>query len=434
MKKQLIFRVMTATALMLALTFSSIAQSNSGTRQLQQQPKQTQQQPQTQPKADNKMPGLKSKEFQRLLRGETLREYETLKRERDATIPFEGAGTKANPYKIKNAANLKKLADLVNSVTAPYCDIETYYTQTANIDLSGIKHIPIGAYPRSFKGRYDGAGFTISNLRLDDDNAGIEGLFGAVDNNAIIRNVRLTKVFTAIDGMYVGALAGGSGGTISNCYVSVNNIAGHTYTGGLVGYNLGVISCCIVTGNGIVSGFINVGGIAGSNEGVIENCYTTVRVTANSGRVGGIAGDNTDGRIQYCYTTGPVDAVGSSSGDTTGCGGIAGAEGIVRNCVALNKSITINARDNGIGRVNGITAGANNYARSNMALQNGNGNLAPTAGLSTKDGENITASNYDSPRWWVTIGFTGEPWLYNPNRMPHLNGFPGLTQNPTVTP
>ena len=55
---------------------------------------------------------------------------------------FEGEGTVANPYKIQNVEDLKKLAKKVNSGTTYE---RTYFKLTANIDLNNEPNwTPIG--------------------------------------------------------------------------------------------------------------------------------------------------------------------------------------------------------------------------------------------------------------------------------------------------
>jgi len=364
---------------------------------------------------------------------------------------FSGSGTSARPYKISNAAELKLLADLVNTGTAPYCNADVYYEQTADINLSGVEHSPIGTIINSnhFRGNYNGAGFTIFNLTIASNNDG-EGLFGYTASSAVVRNVRMTNV-TISAKVCTGSLVALNTGTIEYCYVNLgggitgSNTIFWTGVGGMVGYNSGTVKNSIVAGNGRVTGYEVVGGLAGSNTGTIENCYTTVQVTGLHRLTGGIAGFST-GWIRFCYATGNVAITGISA-ESEYVGGIAGSSkyidayhGFTKNCVALNKSVTIASSSNQIGRVKSYSSGSNNYARADMVLRNKNGNVTPSTGTSTKDGGDVSAESYNvsnSPRrpWWEMVAkFSTQQWSIGNNRLPHLRGFPGLTQNPVVTP
>ncbi|MCL2002458.1 MAG: YDG domain-containing protein [Oscillospiraceae bacterium] len=156
----------------------------------------------------------------------------------------------------------------------------------------------IGSASTPFTGSYDGGGYVIENLVIVStvDN---QGLFGFV----------------------------GSGGEVKNAGVHGNVNGGLDYgsaIGGIVGDNRGAVKNCYFTGS--VEGFLDVGGVAGANSGTIENCYATGTVEGLDG-VGGVVGTNTD-------------------------------TGIVKNCVALNTSVT------GGHRVAGKSTGTltNNYA------------------------------------------------------------------------
>jgi hypothetical protein len=68
-----------------------------------------------------------------------------------------GAGTEADPYQIRTAAQLKSLSDCV--AAGNECT-NKFYIQTAHIDLSGYTNwVPIGnATDKRFLGNYDGNG------------------------------------------------------------------------------------------------------------------------------------------------------------------------------------------------------------------------------------------------------------------------------------
>lgn len=102
----------------------------------------------------------------------------------------------------------------------------------------------------------------------------------------------------------VGALAGCSHGTVSNCY-STGSVSGDSGVGGLVGSNyFGTISKCYSTADVTAYG-VNAGGLVGTNEfKVISDSYATGSVgTQSAPGSGGFCGAN-NATILNCYSTG----------------------------------------------------------------------------------------------------------------------------------
>lgn len=100
---------------------------------------------------------------------------------------FEGEGTVANPYKIQNVEDLKKLAKKVNSGTTYE---RTYFKLTANIDLNNEPWTPIGKSRLPFQGTFDGDGHQITNFKVAEPNKYV-GLFGYAQY-AVIKNCSVT--------------------------------------------------------------------------------------------------------------------------------------------------------------------------------------------------------------------------------------------------
>ena len=244
---------------------------------------------------------------------------------------WEGSGTEEDPYLISTAAELAGLSYMVYYGAGPltntyYYYADTYFKQTADIDLSEHIWQPIGVvYDRDgnradhrFSGHYDGNGYTISGVNTPlgyNTNAYYgQGLFGYVDgfdynNTATITNVGV------IDSNIQG-------------YVSVGGIVGRAYQA--------TISNCYYTGTVVGSGS-NVGGIVGNMpSGNIINTYNTGSVTGAGDYVGGISGY---GSPWNSFNVGSVSGTGSYVGGVTGngspnnsyyggnCGNIGGVNG-----------------------------------------------------------------------------------------------------------
>lgn len=213
-----------------------------------------------------------------------------------------GKGTKDEPYTISNAAQLLDFSFKVNAGTEGYD--KAYYALTADIDMTGVDDfVPVGktaideddnVLDYTFKGSFDGNGYTISNLTIEKiikRGVGYVGLFGETAH-AQIKNVTLDKFVYTVESYSSDATVGAS-------------------IGGLVGYaELTDFTNATVKGT-ITTGMMeanntHIGGLAGSlhasmenNQAYIvyvENCYVdlTTALTEDgaheSGSVGGLFG------------------------------------------------------------------------------------------------------------------------------------------------
>ena len=260
-----------------------------------------------------------------------------------------GNGTQDAPWLISTAADLKALADILNSGNASTYDAHGddcgagnfhgyYFKQTADIDLQGIENWePIGYNGSTyFAGNYDGNGYIIRNAKstgkVDVDGYATAGIFGWVAfgsvSNLHIENITFSA---AGDGNY--AYAGGLAGTvyaseITNCSVSNSKISSTaTYNsnncaGGLAGYFVGsTFSKCAANNNSVTSTSYS-GGFVGEQDDDYEgvdaskfvDCYvagSTVNVSSpNSngfsmagGFCGEVTGDVLDLTNCFVYDT-----------------------------------------------------------------------------------------------------------------------------------
>ena len=272
----------------------------------------------------------------------------------------------ADAYTLTTAEQLAGLAKLVNDGV----DFEgVAITLGADISLantdgtSGIRNwSPIGYNASApFKGTFDGAGHTVSDLCIANSVSGavstLRGLFGATDG-ATIENV-------TISGSIVGASSNVCGGivaqasnatTVKDCtsHVAVTGTA--SKVGGIVGSMtgtadqeaaaLGQISGCTFNGTlegAGASGQAGVGGIAGvCSYGAIESCLAkgTVSLTSGSnGSLGGIVGYLTGANVKGCVNQASL-AYGASSGYAGGIAGYASAataENVSSIALSLNQ-------------------------------------------------------------------------------------------------
>lgn len=252
---------------------------------------------------------------------------------------LEGKGTKEEPLKIESIEDLIIFSQNINNGVTRYTDKYIVLSRTLDFEskksycnsetteyseylgeegttvikaltdknLKGFKMIGENNY--YFAGTFDGQGYTLKNIHINNSNA---SLFGNV-KNATIKNLLLTGEI--IGGNYVasGFVKNATNVSFYNCYNEAN-ITGTT-VGGI---------CANANGNIVVKNCYNTGRISGkwqsgasgiiaysydSNSNInIENCYNTGEVTLENGTsyaaAGGIIGGK-DGtlKISNCYNT-----------------------------------------------------------------------------------------------------------------------------------
>ena len=233
-----------------------------------------------------------------------------------ATAFESGNGSKESPYVIVNGAQLALLAQKVNNATSDdaiesdwggglYACNGEYYELGADIVLndtskenwtnSARKWTPIGTLMTAFAGHFDGKGFEINGLYVDQDET-LAGLF------SIISDKNIGKA------------------SVSNLSVKNSYVRGTNYVGGIVG----TAGYCVITNcsfDGEVVGAKNVGGIAGSSYANISECKNYAKVHGES-YIGGIVGNaNNTGvawSISQCENLGIVEATNYRAGGIVG--------------------------------------------------------------------------------------------------------------------
>ncbi|MBR5922327.1 MAG: hypothetical protein IKZ59_00885, partial [Clostridia bacterium] len=100
---------------------------------------------------------------------------------------LSGSGTAADPYLIKNAADLKYFADSVNGGT-DYSGKVIYLLE--DIDLDNQAFAPIGSTSAYFRGQFDGKNHTVSGINVSNALGTGTGFFGAL-HNGWIKNLHL---------------------------------------------------------------------------------------------------------------------------------------------------------------------------------------------------------------------------------------------------
>ncbi len=242
-----------------------------------------------------------------------------------------GYGTEAEPYQIATADDIRSFATNVD------CGDNysgSYFELTSNIDLGGESNefTPIGSsWSSSFKGTFDGGGYEVSGLYINQESSYYQGLFG-ITCYATIKNLGVSGSVSGYAS--VGGVIGYAENTIvENCYNTASITGSSEYVGGIIGKN--VVSTVINCYNtGAIEGTRCVGGIAGDANAsngtcAMINCYNTAKITATTENVGGIVGTSVWGvSMINCYNSGLVEGPSNAGGVM----GFNDSSGVITNC------------------------------------------------------------------------------------------------------
>lgn len=249
-----------------------------------------------------------------------------------------GSGTQEAPYLIETPEQLALLAkqmDEGNSTEG------LYYKQIKDIDLRGNVWFPIGYMSMTkgnkfFEGHFDGNGFGISNLTIQQQpEITTSGLFGATNPAAEVRNVTITSG-DVYNEMIVGAIVGYNRGLIENCVNRASVSCGVMYCGGIAASNSKVdgqtaariVRCvnygAILAGTG--NNGMNAAGIVASSQSIVEECANYGKIDSKTGISGGIVALMEGGKVSNCYNRGAIYApeqvggvVGTANGRVGAC-------------------------------------------------------------------------------------------------------------------
>lgn len=197
-----------------------------------------------------------------------------------SSLPVDEDGT----YLINDANDLVLFEKLVNERGNSFNSKTVKLA--ANIDLTGVEWKPIGQTGKTeFKGVFDGQGYTISNMTVNNTDISANcssGFFGWIENHGEGIVIKDTKFDNAhVEGNHnVGVVAGYIYGKIDGCEVSNSTIIAHNANedangdkvGGIAGY---VGEDAFIDNNKVVNCEINgnrdIGGIAGAVAGGVDS-------------------------------------------------------------------------------------------------------------------------------------------------------------------
>ena len=245
-------------------------------------------------------------------------------------------------YQIGTASELEWFAEYVNSASENDASmLNAKAVLTADIDMTGISHTPIGpSTTYKFDGEFDGQHHIISNMTIDLPDQENVGLFGLVRGNAVIKNI-------IID------------------------------------------SSCSIKGKNRVAAIVGCNQTVADKKLAVLNCVNMAPVHAYSGVASGIIGA---GQSQYpyfkihnCVNTGAIttDATNNWSVAFHGWNNSAGGNAEVWNCYNIG---TLNRIDGGNNLFRGVNRSVlNSYDLVNTASNMQSQTNIPSGGFKTAD-------------------------------------------------
>ncbi len=305
-----------------------------------------------------------------------------------------GDGTELSPYQITSIAELNQVNNFKNAHFRLMNDIDMF-------NVTGF--VRIGNIISPFTGVFDGNGHKISNLVFSSGQW--SGFFGTV-NGGTIKNLYLKNISITVTGESGGGLVGYlMNGTIKNCAVTGSVVGGtNNNMGGIVGL------------------------IAGGSGASISDCYVNMEVSGNKS-ISSIAGAVTSPvTIQRCLTQGKLtspDRAAAAVGVTTT------ASCSYTSIVAFNLDIeypgtgAMTEFNRIIGAVTTPAVYTNNLAGESVQFINVTGKVIDSA-LDSKDGLTKTTADLKLQSTYENIGYVfgtneTDPWEIN-----SYTGYPKL--------
>lgn len=335
---------------------------------------------------------------------------------RKADISWYDEENPQESYSLSTPAQLAGLAKLVNEGVTNFADTAITLANDISLEDASSEFArswqPIGKTGRSFRGTFDGAGHTISNLIIVDAAADNAGLFGSL-LSATVRNVVLEGSSVQGSSYVAGVAAYAKGSLIENCENHADVACFYRYAGGIVGAadgktevvncrNFGVVSGCgdenvecaggiagAVQGESLLRSCANMGevSLAGSSQGAkaggiagavanakVLECANNVKVTGSErtslplGYVGGIAGAVSSGGVLIgCANTGDVE------GKNLGAGGVVGqlsSPASIGNCYSKCGIVSTEKSSCNVGGLAGFAGGSSSSGGTGVISMN----------------------------------------------------------------
>ena len=222
-------------------------------------------------------------------------------------------------------ADWNDLDNVRNDLTGDYVLVNDLDSDTDGYAGIGDDFESIASFDNKFSGNFDGQGYEIFNLVINEEPTDTEGigLFAAVDGFTTIENLTVGAEVTNTGDVKFAITAVLAGLTredveIKNCVVSgsVNHMVSEPSEdngsfGGLIGQNDGLVDNCGSHVDVVALDATEVSGLVGVNSNTVTDSYATGSVEGDD-QVGGLVGDNRDTVTNSYWDT---ETTGQSTSD-----------------------------------------------------------------------------------------------------------------------
>lgn len=284
-------------------------------------------------------------------------------------VPISNVQAAAKVYKIGSVWDLNEFSRRVNSGNS-YEGYVVKLTKDIVYDGSVNNFDSIGTTEGNryliFKGTFDGAGHSVSNIECMGD-----GFFSRLGDGTVVKNLVLKNCsFTHPQGVY----SIGTGEIVGDTYINKR------------WEKVTIDNCHVVGGSVTASNYGDAGGILGSGRADIINCSNSALISGST--AGGIASYINNGMICNSYNTGDIQAA-----DEELSGGLVstGNNVVIKNCY--------NSGNAGSGFANFLeerSAIGNCYYVFENAYNNGIAINYPDVSIVEKDNQPFSASEMQS--------------------------------------
>ncbi len=237
-----------------------------------------------------------------------------------------------------NAGNYDLDAKLMNNINLSTICYRVDGTEANDVSWSPITPSLYDCYT----GTFDGGGYKISGLYINNTSDSYQGLFGSIGSGAVVQNLGVSGSVSSEQLYVAGVVAICSGADVINCYNECSVSGTSSYVGGVVSsinsssrvincYNKGsikssgsyiggvvaysrsssIVNCYNISGVTTTSSGTSTSGIVGyiDRNTYVKNCYCAAEVTqSSSGKVGYIvgyidtdSGEYADSQVVDCY-------------------------------------------------------------------------------------------------------------------------------------
>lgn len=237
----------------------------------------------------------------------------------------------AGNYIVANAYDLAYISENISELNKASFVVES------DIDMSVIPSFaPIGGTLIPFSGKFNGNGYTISNLKINGTSK--VGLFASL-NNAEIKNVVISSADVSAKGIYTAVLAGQIIGstkleniTVTNSKVSADGIY-----------------------SGLIAGSVDSGSLIASGISI-----TSSSVDSKANYVGAFAG--------YAACGGNVADINIEKVNLSGAEYVAGVIGLIDGKLAVKSAAVSDSEIKGVSEVSGVAAGKGESSLSEIKV------------------------------------------------------------------